>query len=347
MNNQNLSVCIPSNRKFATSKESISSGIGFCEATNSELIVSDNSDDKIKSEFWGKLNLPNFKYLQGKNNSKWNDNWLNGINSCSGKFTSIVSDDDLIVNLGQSSLNYQDLKSDIVAVKPIISLWNDSIGIYKINNFNIDANKASDRIMQYLKLAAGNNTTYYSFYKTKELKNIYSLLYHHPTKGGYIDWAITISLIASGKIILDKTKLLIYKNTNWYGDEAYINNKIEELFLNSGLKKNSNRFERVFRALDCFILIMRKNSNLDYQEKLNAAVFTLELNINFFKEYYNQNLNKFLDYEQKAITNLSQSTTIAQKLESCLNIVANDNPFIEEKYKEFYLASLEKKWSNI
>ena len=41
MNNQNLSVCIPSNRKFATSKESISSGIGFCEATNSELIVSD------------------------------------------------------------------------------------------------------------------------------------------------------------------------------------------------------------------------------------------------------------------------------------------------------------------
>ena len=82
MNNQNLSVCIPSNRKFATSKESISSGIGFCEATNSELIVSDNSDDKIKSEFWGKLNLPNFKYLKGKNNSKWNDNWLNGIKSC-------------------------------------------------------------------------------------------------------------------------------------------------------------------------------------------------------------------------------------------------------------------------
>ena len=59
-----------------------------------------------------------------------------------------------IVNLGQSSLNYHDLKNDIVAVKPIISLWNDSIGIYKINNFNIDANKASDRIMQYLKLAA-------------------------------------------------------------------------------------------------------------------------------------------------------------------------------------------------
>ena len=77
------------------------------------------------------------------------------------------------------------------------------------------------------------------------------------------------------------------------------------------------------------------------------SVFTLELNINFFKEYYNQNLNKFLDYEQKAITKLSQSNTIAQKLQSCLNIVANDNPFIEEKYKEFYLASIEKKWANI
>ena len=57
MDNQNLSVCIPSNRNFLASKESISSGIGFCEATNSELIVSDNSDDKIKSEFWGKINF--------------------------------------------------------------------------------------------------------------------------------------------------------------------------------------------------------------------------------------------------------------------------------------------------
>ena len=57
-----------------------------------------------------------------------------------------------------------------MAVKPIISLWNDSIGIYKINNFNIDANKASDRIVQYLKLAAGNNTTIILFIKPKNLK---------------------------------------------------------------------------------------------------------------------------------------------------------------------------------
>ena len=344
MNSLNLSVCIPSNRKLLESKESISSCIGFCEATSTELVVSDNSGDNIKSEFWGKLNLPNFKYLKSNEKLNWSDNWLNGIKSCTEIFTSIVSDDDLIINLGQSPYNYNDLKEDIIAVKPIISLYNHNAGIYKINNFNIDATNATDRIMQYLKLASGNNSTYYSFYKTIELKNIYSLLQYHPTKGGYIDWAITISLIASGKIILDKTKLLIYKNTNWYGDEAYINNKVEELFLNCGLKKNSNRFERIFRALDCFILVMRTNSNLDYQEKLNAAVFLLELNIKFFQEYYKQNLNKFSEDEMKIINNLDQSDKITQKLENCLNIIANDNPFIEEKYKEFYLVSIEKKW---
>ena len=102
MDNLNLSVCIPSNRNLLKSKESISSGIGFCEATRSELVVSDNAGDNTKSEFWERLNLPNFRYLKSNDKLNWSDNWLNGINSCAGRFTSILSDDDLIVNLDQS-----------------------------------------------------------------------------------------------------------------------------------------------------------------------------------------------------------------------------------------------------
>lgn len=344
MNKPHLSVCIPSNRNFLESKESISSGIGFCEATKSELIVSDNSDDSLKVEFWGKLNLNNTKFIKSKNNIKWSDNWLNGIKNCTGLFTSIVSDDDLILNLGQSTLNYYELKEDVVAVKPIISMWNNVAGIYKKNDFGIEGATASDRIIQYIKLADGNNTTYFSFFKTNELKNIYSLLRSHPTKGGYIDWSITLSLIASGKIIVDKTKLLIYKNTNWHGDHSHINNKIDDLFVKCGLNNNSKRFERIFAGLDCFILVMRKNSNLNYQEKLDAAVLLLELYINFFKEYYNENIDTFSSEENNIINNLNNAKNIKQKLECCLNIVSNSNPFLEKKYREFYLISINKEW---
>ena len=49
MTKSNLSICVPSNKNLSNSKESISSAIGFCEATNSELmIVSDNSNDENK-----------------------------------------------------------------------------------------------------------------------------------------------------------------------------------------------------------------------------------------------------------------------------------------------------------
>ena len=48
-----------------------------------------------------------------------------------------------------------------------------SNGVYKQNNFNIDANEAADRIKQYYSLANGNNTTYFSFFKNNIINNIF------------------------------------------------------------------------------------------------------------------------------------------------------------------------------
>ena len=101
MKESNLSICIPSNKNLSDSKESISSAIGFCEATNSELIVSDNSNDENKINLWNNLRLPYFKFLPSNNNANWAANWLNGIQNCNSKFTGIVSDDDLILNLSK------------------------------------------------------------------------------------------------------------------------------------------------------------------------------------------------------------------------------------------------------
>ena len=55
MDNKQLSICMPSNRNFIQSKESISSAIGFCEANNANLVISDNSCDTIKNDFWNKI----------------------------------------------------------------------------------------------------------------------------------------------------------------------------------------------------------------------------------------------------------------------------------------------------
>ena len=104
-------------------------------------------------------------YLKNENNeeSKWSDNWYNGIQNCSGNFIGVVSDDDIIVNL-EKDYNYKEIShTDLAGIKPIISLWNSKQGIYKLNNFNIDGNTAIERIKQYHVLSA-DNTTYYSFF---------------------------------------------------------------------------------------------------------------------------------------------------------------------------------------
>ncbi len=346
MTKSNLSICVPSNKNLSNSKESISSAIGFCEATNSELIVSDNSNDENKVNLWNNLSLPYFKFLSSNENENWAANWLNGIQNSNSNFTGIVSDDDLIVNLSSSEFSYNDLEKDVIAVKPIISLWKHEDGIYKLNKYNIDAQNSVDRVLQYLKLNAGNNSTFFSFFRTNYLREIYTLIESHPTKGGYLDWAITITMIASGKIIVDNSKLLIYKNNNWHGDQSFINNKVKELFKNSGLSEDSYKFEMIFRAIDCFILNMRHNSNLEHKEKLEVSIFLLELNIRFFEEYFYQNLSLFSDKEKKQIKEFKNVETVTDKLNICLGLISDSMPNLEEKYKNFYSKSLHKNWGN-
>ena len=69
---------------------------------------------------------------------------------------------------------------------------------YKLANYSIDAKNSIQRILQYLKLNEGNNSTYF-FFRTSYLRDIYALINDHPTKGGYLDWAITITLIVREK----------------------------------------------------------------------------------------------------------------------------------------------------
>ena len=47
MTEYSLSICIPSKRNLEESRASISSAIGFCDITGSELVVSDSSGKKI------------------------------------------------------------------------------------------------------------------------------------------------------------------------------------------------------------------------------------------------------------------------------------------------------------
>ena len=71
MTEYSLSICVPSKRNLVESKSSISSAIGFCDSTGSELVISDNSENEDKSEMWNNIPLPFMKYLNNVNNEKF------------------------------------------------------------------------------------------------------------------------------------------------------------------------------------------------------------------------------------------------------------------------------------
>ena len=352
MTEYSLSICVPSKRTLEESKASISSAIGFCDSTGSELVVSDNSGNKEKSAMWNKIPLPFMKYLEtcDKDTSKWSDNWFEGIKNCSGKFIGVLSDDDILVNIEKSVIDYKEISApDIVGVKPIISLWASDPGIYKLNKYNIDGTTAIERVKQYSIAAGGNNTTYYSFFRGDILKNIYQLLKFHPTKGGYIDWAITLACVASGKVLVDGTKLLVYKNNNWYGDLDFINKQSLKLYTSCGLGEAGFHMSFLFRALDVFILIMRKNSNLPIDEKLEAAEFMLNSNLEAFINEINNN-NKKGFYSKKvidAVSNINLEESIESKLKKSLDILKIKFPSnLAADYKIFYENSIGYSWGD-
>lgn len=352
MSNYSLSICIPSKRSLEESRESICSAIGFCESTKSELIISDNSGNIKKSETWNKTPLIFMKYIKNddKDNLRWSDNWFKGIENCSGKFIGMLSDDDLLLNLEKSNLDYMQLDEDnIVGIKPIISLWCSDAGIYKLNKYKIDGNKALDRVKQQYNLAEGNNTTYYSFFRNNILKDIYKLLKFHPTKGGYLDWAITFACVASGKVLVDGSKLLVYKNNNWYGDKNFINKQTLKLYADCRLGEIGHRLSFFFRALDVFILIMRKNSNLPFDEKLEVAEFLFDNNLEIFlTNFTNYQKYYYSDQVVDIVEKIRLEENIELKLKKCLNVlIAQFSETLASDYKLFYKKSIGNNWGNV
>ena len=349
MTEYSLSICIPSKRNLEESRASISSAIGFCDITGSELVVSDSSGEKNKSEMWNNIPLPFMNYLKNENKkeSKWSDNWYNGIQNCSGNFIGVVSDDDIIVNLEKSVVDYKEIsQTDLAGIKPIISLWNSKQGIYELNNFNINGNTAIERIKQYHDLSAGNNTTYYSFFKKEILNDIYKLLTYHPTKGGYLDWPIARACVASGKVLTDETKLLVYKNNNWFGDQEFINKQAMKLYEDCDLGVIGCYMSDLFHALDTFILIMRKKSNVPFDEKLEAAEYALDFHLNRLIDNYNRGPHFFKQVANE-IEKINIEENIALKLKNALNILKVQFPNLVNDYLLFYEKSTESKWGDI
>ena len=347
MTNYPLSICMPSNRGHQNSKSSISTAINFCDLSGSELVISDNSNDINKASFWESIKLDFFNYHSNSPLDS-NKNWYNAQKKSNGLYTCMLSDDDLILNIDNPQVDYRDLYcNNVFGIKPITKLWNEKAGTYKTNNFSITDETAKQRIHTYYTKANGNNTTLFSFYKNNIHHDLMKLSLDHPTRGGYTDWAFVTALVSSGKILLDTSKLLLYKNSNWFGTQEHINMQIQNLYKKSGLSKRGSLFEDLLSGIDSFIYVARTTSPVEREEIIDAAKAIFYNNIKSLCKKYNLDPSKFTAEEGKVIQELQKTEKFESCLDLSLKIIEILNNDLVPKYLNFYKKSLEKDWGSI
>lgn len=340
-------ICIPSHKNFADSIDSINSAILFARQTNSKIIVSDNSECKVKFDYFTNIKIDNFYYKNTKGLDLTN-NWLSTLEDVSTEFLSFLSDDDLILNISDNSIDYSTIDHSIVAIRPSVNYWAKDVGIYNSSNFAITETNARSRLSNYLDVSNGHNSTLFSAYRSEIIIPLYQLFNdHHPTRSGYTDWSLVFALVSSGKLIVDPNYSLTYKNTNWYGTHEFINKNLANLFILADLPEKTAVILPLFKALDSFIFIMRSFSPLEYIEKINAATFVLLYFINQFLNLDRSNLTKFSTNEADLFNNLSSCKTVNSALNTILQIISLQRDDLNFKYLSFYYNSLQQEFGSL
>jgi len=248
-----LSIVMPSNRNLKASKDAIESALRFAAKTGCRFILSDNSGDADKRRYF-EHRSPNMTYVVPPND----DALLNQMSALSHVVTPFLipmgDDDEIYLLDGWHPMDLANVPSDVIGIRPRTLIWTIDNGVRQKERFEISSLDAGERLLEYNAKARGNNSIYYSIYRTDVFRGLLKLFAeHHPTCGSYCDWAITFTLVAAGRINLDPSIIYRYDLGRWAEKQSSVETK-RNLFLRSGLPGDAEKFSALLRFLDvhCF-----------------------------------------------------------------------------------------------
>jgi len=256
-----LSVCMPSNRGFERSFRSIQTALAFCEARDAVLIVSDNSRDAEKAAYW-QGRSPHLVYLADAPVEP-NANGLNALAPVATPFLMPMGDDDeLLVDDAHVPIDLAALGADVVGVKPMTELFVYGTDLSVHRAYSLDGETPGQRIRQFFDRNEGDNTTFYSIFRTAPYLSMRAYFdAAHPTRGGYADWQMVMAFVLAGKLLLDPSIRFRYNIEAWATQEA-IDANAKNLYTNAGLPENFRAYNTLLRAMDLFVFSCRKDVGL-------------------------------------------------------------------------------------
>lgn len=247
-----LTVFMPSNRDFKASFRAIETALRYCELRNAKLVVADNSGDPAKWSYWHQrsvlLSLINTEGMDAK------ANFLAALESTSSTFVLAMGDDDeLFADLSRPEIDYSSIPQDHIGVRPKTEVWTNSFGLLRSKTFSIEGSTPNDRMLEYNEKADGDNGAFYSIFRREPYVHLMNLFFrHHPTGGGYGDWALVMALFAWGNLSYDPGTIFRYNFDQWYGSAA-LEKRADSLYQAVGLPEGSRHYQYLFMFLDIFV----------------------------------------------------------------------------------------------
>ncbi|MBB4954612.1 hypothetical protein H4S14_002501 [Agrobacterium vitis] len=334
-----LTICMPSHRNFEDSRAAIESALVFCEKRDALLIVSDNSGDEAKKNFW-EGRSPRLKRIQSDAENA-TDNMMLAVRAAETPFIMLMGDDDMLgVEEGVASLNLSDLPFDYVGVFPVSEVFLSPTEIVSVSVRVLEQDNASARMMAYMEQGLSNKAPFYSIFRRYVWLSVMDLFHRfHPNRAGFCAWALSFALITSGKMASDPSIRYHYNKSAWRTNELILSRR-KEIFTEVGLPEKAMHYEHLFWFLDVFVLINSAGSTLSIDERQHLGKLVVNVLLGKFIVEVANSPELFDDGIGTLAEMALEETDSFAQFQLGLLMIERVQPGLKDKYVTFIQAAI-------
>ena len=334
-----LTICMPSNRDLEKSRAAITSALAYCEARDALLVVCDNSGDAAKQAAWEGAS-PRLIYRQTPGTDA-NANFLAALRTAETEFVLLMGDDDEIRSDPDVPLfDFAALPADFMGVRPKTEVFSSRQGVFRVKSFSILAEQAGDRLIEYNEACDGDNSAFYSIFRREPYVALMGFYTDkHPTKGGYCDWALSLSLFGYGRMAYDPGTVFRYNYDQWE-TTALLDDKTRDIYSKAGLPADAKRYEMLLMFLDVFIFLARRDSPLAPEQALHGLTVAAGMMLNGFirrvdaaPHLYDESIRYIVDLAR-------EERDIGSRFQLGLAMTEYVQPGLKDRYVAFYKLAM-------
>ncbi|MDO9418710.1 hypothetical protein [Pararhizobium sp.] len=334
-----LSICLPSNRNLKDSLVAIESALAYADAVDCLVILSDNSGDPEKRVYF-EGRSPRLTYLIPPDDSAMT-NMMNTLKAVTTPFLMPMGDDDEIYKVeGEERFDLEALPMDFIGVRPQTQIWTRSNGVLQTERFTIDADGSDERILEYNLKACGNNSIYYSVFRSdyfRPLLNIFEQA--HPTQGGYCDWALCFTLFAGGKMAYDPATLYRYDFGRWAEKDSAEEARLK-LFRTVGLPEKAEDFSSLLTFADLHVFLMLGSLPLTTDQRSAALVMNCRIALSTFLRKVRDEPEKYDEISRYLAGMIEENPNVDNAFQISVMLMDSIQPGLKDRYVSFYQQAI-------